>query len=110
MAQFQNTLKSFCKIIKKQQLDKKLGIRIKEPREYQIDDVLEVAKKLADRHKDSDNTTKCMRVIRKAFRVASKHKTALTNLLSFAPSDVYGSVLCGAFTVILAVCLKISVI
>jgi len=105
MKQFQDTLTSFCTTLKKRKLDSKLGIEIKEPKDYTMQDVLLIAARINSEHEDS-GTTGCMRIIRKCFNAAENHEGTLNNLLSFAPTDIYGSVLCGGFTLILAVSSK----
>lgn len=102
IAQFEGTLKSLCSIIKKRKLDVKAGIKIKEPKDYKMEDVFVIAGKIFAEHNDP-GTNNCMGIIRKCFRVAGKHENTLTSLLNFVPTDIYGSILCGGFTLILVV-------
>ncbi|KAF2096572.1 hypothetical protein NA57DRAFT_78177 [Rhizodiscina lignyota] len=66
-------------------------------------DVLEIAKLVQDRNKNSENTRTCMRVIRNCFKATAKHRSTLENILSCVPNDIYGSIIAGGFTVVLAV-------
>ncbi|KAH7309947.1 hypothetical protein BKA65DRAFT_168017 [Rhexocercosporidium sp. MPI-PUGE-AT-0058] len=101
MMQFEGTLKSFCKTLRSRKLDSKLGIEIKDPKDYRIEDVLMIAQKMCTKHEDS-STTGCMHVIRRCFQAIGKHESTLAGLLNFLPTDVYGSIIYGGFTMILA--------
>jgi hypothetical protein len=103
LKELQDTLQSFCTILKKRKLDIKLGINIKDPKDYTFEDVLSIASKIYNKQERSSDTRSCMNAIQRCFRVVAKNESALTSLLSLAPTDVYGSVLSGGFTVILAV-------
>jgi hypothetical protein len=103
MNEFQGTLKAFCQTLKKRKLDSKLGIEIKEPKDYKMTDVLSIAKMIYDENERSVNTRSCMRAIRKCFQATARHEGTLKNLLNFIPGDIYGSVISGGFTIILAV-------
>jgi hypothetical protein len=100
---FENTLKSLCNTIKKRQLDKKLNVELKDPKDYQLDDVFSMAQKILDQKEVSENSIACMRIIKTCFRSVAKHKSSIANVLECAPSDIYGSVIAGGFTLILIV-------
>ena len=100
---FQNTLTGFVKTLKSKKLDQRLSIELKDPKDYKLEDVLEIATKLQGSKDASEDTRSCMRVIRKCFRVTAKHTTTLTDILKLVPNDSYGSVIVGGFTLILAV-------
>lgn len=105
MKEFQDTLKRFSVTLKSRKIFKKLGVEIREPGDYNLDYVLSIAKLIEERREGADNTRDCKRFIRKCFRGAAKHKDVLTGIISMAPSDIYGSVISGGFTLILAVSL-----
>ncbi|OCL12018.1 hypothetical protein AOQ84DRAFT_421489 [Glonium stellatum] len=90
-------------MIREKKLDQRLGITIKEPKEYKLEDVILIARKIYDSSEASKNTHACMRVIRRFFVSVTKHKSTLENILSLAPTDLYGSLISGGFTLILAV-------
>lgn len=71
--------------------------------QYGFEDVVNIATKLKDRHEDVDQVKTCMNRIRSGFRSIGRKKGVLANMLSFAPNDSYGIVICGGFTVILGV-------
>lgn len=100
MERFQKVLKSFCTILKKRKLDQKLGIQLKEPKDYKLTDVLLVAQKIKEKNENSEKARSSMRVIRKCFKAAKKHRNTI---LAFVPNDSYGFVISGGLTMILAV-------
>lgn len=102
-AQFKKTLLDFCKILKKQNLDGTLGIKLKEPESYTLKDVTEIAQKLQERKQQSESTTGCLGAIRRLFKRALNEKGVLTSMLNFIPNDTYGTLISGGFTMILAV-------
>lgn len=103
--QFEETLDRFSKTLEKHDLAKKIDITLKKPSEYNLKDVLQIADKVYERHKNADDVKSCTGAIRKCFRFVGKNASPLQCLLNFVPSDSYGSVISGGFTVILAVSL-----
>lgn len=101
--EFSKTLERFVEIMKTRQLYEKLNIPLKKAGSYSVDDVLGIATKLQDSHKDCKNLNPCLRVIRKCFRTAGEHSGTIQTFLKFIPSDSYGSIICGGLTMILAV-------
>lgn len=99
-AQFQNTLSEFCKTLRKQHLDRTLGIQLKEPRLYTLKDVVEIAQKLQERKQQSESSSGYLTKIRKFFL---RERGPLQSMLSFVPNDSYGSLISGGFAMILAV-------
>jgi hypothetical protein len=100
---FQDTLKRFCDTLKKRKLDHKLNIELKNPNEYKLQDVIDIATRLQSNRDASGNTNICMRYIRTFFRETAKHKSTLTVMLKFVPNDTYGAIFVGGFALILAV-------
>jgi hypothetical protein len=103
MEKFKETLRKFLVTLNTRKMFKKLNVEIKEPKVYDIDYVLSIAKLIEERREEAENTRVCKRFIRKCLRGVVKHKDVLTGIINMAPSDVYGSVISGGFTVILAV-------
>ncbi|KAI1505353.1 hypothetical protein F5X99DRAFT_278220 [Biscogniauxia marginata] len=101
MTRFKETLAGFCKIIEERKLDKKLGIELKRPGDYKMQDVIQVAQELQSKHKNSSEARGYLGRIRRCFRQVIEHRGTLHNLLNFVPNDTYGSPICGGFTVIL---------
>lgn len=104
MKELQLTLTNFTQTLVKRGLARDLGIEIKEPHQYTMQSVLEIAQLVQQRHASSDAMAAgCVGRIRKCFRQAVKKQGILNNLLGFIPSDSYSSVICGGFTLILGV-------
>lgn len=101
LEEFKKTLETFKKTLIKNKVEKKLNIELKDS--YEIEDVIDIAMKLKENHDGVGSVNTCMGKIRSAFRSIRKKKGVMANLLSFAPNDSYGVVLCGGFTVILGV-------
>ncbi|KAF8861392.1 hypothetical protein BDZ45DRAFT_267711 [Acephala macrosclerotiorum] len=100
MNRFQHTLKSYCKVLEQRNLDSKLSVKIKEPQDYRIEDVLSIAEKI-NTEKQS-GFSKCVRIIRKSFKAAEEREGTWHSLLSFPPTDNYRFTICGGFALILA--------
>lgn len=103
MREFQITLRKFHEHLQKRR-DKDHSLELKDPSEYTFKDVLEITTRLHEEHKNAGEVKNCMGLIRRMFRHAGEKSSTLENLLSFVPSDTYGSVICGGFTMILTVC------
>ncbi|KAG8161088.1 hypothetical protein KVR01_009352 [Diaporthe batatas] len=100
--EFEETLERFSKRLEKNDLARKIDITLKKPGEYNLKDVLQIADKVCERHKNADDVKSCTGAIRKCFRAVGKNASPLQCLLNFVPSDAYGSVISGGFAVILA--------
>lgn len=101
--ELKDILKSFCNLVETRKLDKKLGFAIKHPETYCMDDVLHVAEALWEQHRSSDQLQSSLGFIRKSFRIGASGRSVIQTLLTFVPSDFYGSVICGGFTIALCV-------
>lgn len=105
MHDFSKTMNAFVKLMKERQLDQKLGIPLKTPETYLARDVLSIALKLQSNKENCKDLNPCLRTITKCFRSAGQHSSTLQAFLKLAPSESYGSVICGGISMILAVCL-----
>ena len=90
-------------LLKSRRLDKKLDIVIKSPDEYDMSDVLHIAERIEQRHRNADKVKSSMGIICRCFRSAGKYVGVMKKLANFVPDDVYGSVISGGFTLILGV-------
>ncbi|KAJ4419496.1 hypothetical protein N0V82_004941 [Gnomoniopsis sp. IMI 355080] len=102
MKEFQETLKRFTEILQKRKVFSKLGIPSRDPRTFDLGYVLAIATRISEWRDADEDTRICKRFIRKFCQKATKHKNVLSGLISLAPSDTYGSVISGGFTLILA--------
>lgn len=103
LEQFNLTLAAFQQNLIDRMVDTRFAISIKDIQDYTLDDVLQIANTVQQRRKKLDNVNKCTKRIKKFFRAAGKYASTFKKLLAFVPSDAYGSVICGGFTLILEV-------
>lgn len=108
MKEFQETLARFTETIQKREVFSKLGIPMRDPRNFDLEYVLSIATRISERRDEDEDTRICKKFIRKFCQKATKHKNVLSGLISLAPSDTYGSVISGGFTLILAVRLPLT--
>lgn len=106
---FEETLQRFSQTLEKHDVAKKIDIALKKPNEYSMKDVVQIADKVYEKHKTASDVKSCTGAIRKCFRFTGKNASPLQCLLNFVPSDTYGSVISGGFTVILAVSLFLEI-
>jgi hypothetical protein len=96
-------LQKFANTIKERGFEKRLRITLKDPKAYKMSDVLSIAEKIQEKHRDADKVKSAMGRIRKCFRFAEDNHGQLKRLLKFVPNDAYGTVISGGFTMILGV-------
>ncbi|KAH6962420.1 hypothetical protein BKA56DRAFT_174357 [Ilyonectria sp. MPI-CAGE-AT-0026] len=101
MEKFQETLKRFTKTLQQRKVFNDLKIEYRDPADYDLAYVLSIAELIQEHNEGSENTRTVKKFIRKCFRGATKHKSTITALLSMVPSDAYGSVISGGFSLIL---------
>lgn len=106
MQDFSKTMDEFTKLMKERRLDQKLELPLKNPRGYSIQDLLSITSKLQVNHENCTGLNPCLRAIRKFFRLGGDHSSTLQAFLKLAPSESYGSVICGGIAMILAVCFR----
>lgn len=102
MRDFQKTLTRFTEILQKRKVFTKLGIPSRDPQNFDLDYVLSLAIRISERRDTDEETLICKRFVRKICQKTTKHKNVLSGLIGLAPSDIYGSVISGGFTLILA--------
>lgn len=103
MAKFQETLKNFSKMLQSRDVFKKLNIEERNPENYDLEYVQRIAALIHEHKEGEENTRSVKRFILRCFRSAHEHRTTLTCLLDMVPNDLYGSVMSGGFSLILAV-------
>lgn len=102
---FKETLALFQKNLVDRKVDRRYEIAIKDANSYTLQDVLQIAKIVQKKHSDADQVHSCMGRLKKFFHATGRNASTFKRLLAFVPDDVYGSVICGGFTVILGVCI-----
>lgn len=103
MEKFQETLKRFTKTLQSRDVFKKLNIEERDPAHYDLDYVQKIATSIQEYKEGQETTRSVKRFVLKCFRGAHEHRNSLTCLLDMVPNDLYGSVLSGSFSLILAV-------
>ncbi|KAK6088731.1 hypothetical protein SCUP234_00611 [Seiridium cupressi] len=98
---FKQTLALFQKNLIQRKVDQKYEIEIRDANSYTLEDVLKIAQTVQKKHKDADQVHSCMGRLKKFFHATGRNATTFKRLIAFVPDDVYGSVICGGFTIIL---------
>lgn len=103
LSEFKRVLERFSEMLQTRKAFSRLGVPMREPRDFDLDYVLSIATLISERREESVNARTCKTFVRKCCKTAVKHKDAVRGLISIAPTDVYGCLITGGFTVILAV-------
>lgn len=103
MRQFQETLQKFAKTLQSRKVFKNLNIEPRDPANYDLHYVLDIASSIHENKEGAENTRSIKSFAKKCFRGVNKHKTTLECLFSMVPNDIYGSAISGGFSLILAV-------
>ncbi|KAL6400480.1 hypothetical protein AUP68_16189 [Ilyonectria robusta] len=101
--EFRETLTEFAKTLRRRKLDRKIDIKLKGTDEYTMDDVVQIATKVEELHQDAATMKTSMGAIRGFFRMAGENMPILKQILQFAPSDTYGTVIFASLSMILTV-------
>lgn len=101
--EFRETLTEFANTLRRRKLDRKIDIKLKCTDEYTMDDVVKIATKVEELHQDAATMKTSMGAIRGFFRMAGENMPILKQLLQFAPSDTYGTVIFASLSMILTV-------
>ncbi|KAJ2988901.1 hypothetical protein NUW58_g3737 [Xylaria curta] len=96
---FQQRLEGFACMLKERNVDQELRIQIKDPKDFDLAYVLDLIDKI-EKHRDKKRPYRAF--FRKCFRKIEDNKVVIEGILSFVPDDVYGSLISGGFTLILA--------
>ncbi|KAH7303070.1 hypothetical protein B0I35DRAFT_517535 [Stachybotrys elegans] len=99
---FQETLKGFTTLLQSRKIFDKLKIEARDPADYDLEYVLKIASLVQEHKEGVDNTRTVKKFIQKCFRGVNRHKAALAGILAMVPDDMYGSVISGGFSLILA--------
>lgn len=94
------TMRRLVTTLKKARVEERLGVTLKDPREFDVEYILGIVGKLKDA-KDAPNTRSCKNFIRSCYRKVEDNRGVIGEILDMVPSDIYGSVLSGGFSLIL---------
>lgn len=103
IAQFRQTLRRFVDTLKRRKVDSQLDISIENPDAFTINDILGIINKLGEGQGDDSKTGSCKSFIRRCYRRVEDNRDVIEAILSMLPSDIYGSVISGGFSLIMAV-------
>ncbi|KAF5635829.1 hypothetical protein F52700_5141 [Fusarium sp. NRRL 52700] len=98
---FEATLKRFNDTLDKQGIFKKLNLSTRDPTTYDINYVIEVANKIKNHRDHVENTHKCRSFMQKCAESIASRRRGISGILSMIPSDAYGSMISGGFSLIL---------
>ncbi|KAF5661964.1 hypothetical protein FCIRC_11662 [Fusarium circinatum] len=98
---FKATLQRFNNTLEKQNIFKKLNLSSRDPTTYDINYVIEVAKKIKDHRDHVENTHTCRSFMQKCAESIASRRRGIGGILSMIPSDAYGSMISGGFSLIL---------
>lgn len=84
-------------------MDSSLSIVIKDPSEFTLQDALGIVKRLGENSDNPSKTGLWKQFIWSCYQKVDSNKAVIEGLMSLIPSDIYGSVISGGFTLILAV-------
>ncbi|KAI1753756.1 hypothetical protein F4782DRAFT_529174 [Xylaria castorea] len=96
---FQQRLEEFAYMLKRRNVDKELRIEIKNPKDFDLPYILEIIDRI-EKHSAMKRPYKAF--VRKCFRRIEDNKAIIKGIISFVPDDVYGALISGGFTLILA--------
>lgn len=102
MAKFQQTLERFVRLLRERNVDRELNVEIKDPGQLTMEDALSIIGKIQD-GRNTKQVKSCKDFIYKCYRKAESKRGIAEAVLTMVPNDVYGSVISGGFTLILAV-------
>ena len=103
LVQFRETLEAFTQTLQSRGIFKKLGIEACDPARCDIQYVLRVANAIHEHREGSKDTRSIKRFMERCSRRATANKATISALLSMVPNDLYGSIISGGFSLILAV-------
>ncbi|KAI0193585.1 hypothetical protein EV127DRAFT_509713 [Xylaria flabelliformis] len=97
--EFQQSLERFACILKSRNVDKELRIEIKDPKDFDLRYILEIIDKI-EKHTTMKRPYKAF--FKRYLHKVEENKAVIEGILSFVPDDIYGSLISGGFTLILA--------
>lgn len=104
LAQFRQTLESFTQTLQSRGIFTRLGIEPCDSAKCDIQYVLKVAQAIREHKEGGQKDTRSIkRFIERCSKRAAANKATISALLSMVPNDIYGSVISGGFSLILAV-------
>lgn len=107
MVIFRRTLRNFVTVLKERKVDVQLGIVIKDPSEFTVEYILEIISRLGESSGSPSKIRSCKKFIKSCYRKVEDNRGVVEGILTMVPNDIYGSLISGGFTLILAVSLSV---
>ncbi|KAI8955985.1 hypothetical protein F4801DRAFT_599184 [Xylaria longipes] len=104
--EFQQRLERFARMLKDRNVDKELRIEIKDAKDFNLPYVLEIIDQIEKR---TDVKRPYKAFVRRCFRIIEDNKAVIEGIISFVPDDMYGTLISGGFTLILATATSLRV-
>ncbi|KAI0381927.1 hypothetical protein F5Y04DRAFT_288095 [Hypomontagnella monticulosa] len=101
MVKFQQTLKILVATLKERKIDTELGISIQDPSEFTLEGILSIINRIKESKNDAKTRT-CKNFARRCYRRFEDNRDVVDAVLSMLPNDIYGSVISGGATLIMA--------
>ncbi|KAK3331866.1 hypothetical protein B0T19DRAFT_414117 [Cercophora scortea] len=102
MLMFRGTLNRFVILLKERKVDEQLGIVIKNPNDFTVEYVLEIIKKIGEGGQNNSKIQSCKNFVKRCYRKLEDNRGVIEGILTMFPDDIYGSVISGGFTLIMA--------
>lgn len=98
--EFQKRLEGIAALLRLRKLDVELHIEIRDPKDFDLPYLLDIINKVEEQKEKKSSYT---RFVRKCLRKSQENQVVLEGILGLIPGDIYGSLISGGFTLILAV-------
>ncbi len=108
VVRFQQTLQRLAAVLRERHVEEELGIAIKDPREFTLDYVIELTEKIHEGRENGLKIRSCKNFAKRCFRKVQENRQVIDGILGLVPDDIYGSVISGGFSLIMAVSIGYS--
>ncbi|KAM3069777.1 hypothetical protein ACMFMG_010485 [Clarireedia jacksonii] len=99
---FRRTLQNFVTLLKERKVDSQLNIVLKDPSEFTVEYIIQIINRLGESSENPSKTKSCKNFVQKCHRKVKDNKDIVEGILNMIPNDIYGSVISGGVTLILA--------
>lgn len=90
-------------MLRERGVDSELGIVIKDADELTLAYALEVISKISENRDNAAKTKSCKKFVERCCRKMEDNKGVVEGVLAMIPTDIYGSLISGSISLILAV-------
>ena len=100
---FRQKLQQFTVLLRSRKVDSQLNISIEDPSQFTVYGILEIINKIGDGCGHRGKTAICKNFVRRCYRKVEDNRDVIGDILTMLPSDIYGSLISGGFTLVMAV-------